>query len=297
LGDGTQTDRDVPVQVLGLREIVGIAGGDVHSVALAKDGTVWVWGANDSGQLGTGDGESHPTPVQVPGVSGAASVGAGDLHTLVLTADGTLFAWGDNSRGQVGDGTQGNIRETPVRVSGLSQVRAIDPGCGHSMALHQDGTVWVWGRSRYDDVGLDRPLPTKVAGLENVVSIAAGNRHSAAVKADGTVWTWGLNWEGQLGTGDLLDQPIPAEMSIPETGKAVQVAAYDITIVRAQTGRLFAAGDNEQGQIGDGTHENRLAAVPVLDETGSGPLLLAAPSPGTDGGGGGNCFLRAASIP
>ncbi|AFE04907.1 hypothetical protein COCOR_02899 [Corallococcus coralloides DSM 2259] len=61
LGDGTTTDRAVPVQVAGLTEVTALGSGSSHALALRRDGTVWTWGFNGDGQLGDGT-----VPVRVP---------------------------------------------------------------------------------------------------------------------------------------------------------------------------------------------------------------------------------------
>jgi hypothetical protein len=105
LGDGTTASRDSPVQVSGLRAVVGIATRGFYSLALRSDGTVWAWGYNGQGQLGDGTTAERHTPVQVSGLSGVVASSGGGSHSLVLKSDGTVWAWGYNYYGQLGDGT------------------------------------------------------------------------------------------------------------------------------------------------------------------------------------------------
>ncbi|MCX6225109.1 MAG: RCC1 repeat-containing protein, partial [Bacteroidia bacterium] len=92
LGDGTSTFRNTPVQVSGLTGIITqIAAGGSHTVALTKDGAVWAWGLNSSGQLGDGTGTKtdSDTPVKVSGLTGIITqIAAGGSHTVALTKDG-----------------------------------------------------------------------------------------------------------------------------------------------------------------------------------------------------------------
>ncbi|MBI4494743.1 MAG: IPT/TIG domain-containing protein, partial [Chloroflexi bacterium] len=133
--------RTTPVQVSGLGGVAAMAGGDLHSLALASDGTIWAWGLNSSGQLGDGSTTSRRTPVQVSGLSGVVAVAAGSAHSLALGSGGTVRAWGLNNYGQLGDGTTVTsgcyCRSTPVQVSGLSgvTVTAVDAGSRHSLAV------------------------------------------------------------------------------------------------------------------------------------------------------------------
>ena len=106
LGDGTTTGRTTPVQVSGLSEVAAVAAraGDVHSVALRSDGTVWEWPA--AGRL---------TPMQVDGLIEVVAVAEGGGHSLALKRDGSLWAWGNNVAGQLGVETI-EVRTTPVQV-------------------------------------------------------------------------------------------------------------------------------------------------------------------------------------
>ena len=93
------------VQVQGLSSVTAIAAGEVHSLALKSDGTVWAWGNNYYGQLGDGTTTDRYTPVQVQGLSSVVAVAADISHSLAVKSDGTVWAWGKNDHGQLGDGT------------------------------------------------------------------------------------------------------------------------------------------------------------------------------------------------
>jgi len=117
LGDGGASySRTSAYQLPGVSNVVAIAAGYYHSLALKGDGTAWSWGYNGSGQLGDGTTQFRSSPVQVSGSSGMVNIAGGGLHSLAVKGDGTLWAWGDNFSGEVGDGTTIN-RTTPVRVN------------------------------------------------------------------------------------------------------------------------------------------------------------------------------------
>lgn len=129
------------VRVGNLTDVTQIAQGENFSVALKKDGTVWVWGGNQSGQFGNGtfDDDFHNTPALVPGLTEIVSISAGGGHTLALKHDGTVWAWGMNGKGQLGNGTVVNDTDLgkglPAQVAGLDNVTAISAGGEFSMAL------------------------------------------------------------------------------------------------------------------------------------------------------------------
>ena len=146
LGDGSDSDRTIPVRVSGLSNIVTITEGGNHSFAFKEDGSVWSWGLNTYGQLGDGTTINRKTPVQISGLSDMVTmtITAGGEHCLALKEDGSVWSWGFNNRGQLGDGTTTN-RWPPVQVSGLVDVMSIAAGSNHSFALKEDGSVWSWG--------------------------------------------------------------------------------------------------------------------------------------------------------
>lgn len=124
LGDGSSNSSSMPVQVVGpggvgvLTDVIAVAAGVQHTLALTSNRTVWAWGANLFGQVGDSTTSPRRTPVQVSGLFGVVAIAAGGYHNLALKQDGTLWAWGHNGFGQLGDGTTVN-RAAPVEVIGL----------------------------------------------------------------------------------------------------------------------------------------------------------------------------------
>jgi alpha-tubulin suppressor-like RCC1 family protein len=231
LGDGTTTDSNTPVQVKGpegpngeefLSGVKAISSGGQHGLALTNDDTLWAWGKGEFGELGDGSTTNSSTPVQVKGPNGAGfltdvkALAGGQIYSLALKNDGTVWAWGSNNWGQLGDGTT-TQRNAPVQVRGLSGVQAIDAGHSHSLALKSDGTVWAWGKNDYGQLGdgttTQRNVPVKVRRLSGVQDIDGGYRHSLALKSDGTVWAWGRNKYGQLGVAGTTQRNFPVQVS------------------------------------------------------------------------------------
>ena len=136
-----------PVTVEGLSNVVAIAAGESHSLALLRNGTVMSWGQNDSGQLGDGSTEAAATPVQVEGVTAAVAIAAGSESSMALLEDGRVLTWGGNGEGELGDGaatgpercepqTREPCSRTPVEVTGMAgAVSQIAAGGLHDLAL------------------------------------------------------------------------------------------------------------------------------------------------------------------
>ncbi|TMQ01581.1 MAG: RCC1 repeat-containing protein, partial [Verrucomicrobia bacterium] len=97
----------LPVQTLDLSDVVAVAAGIFHSLALKADGSTWAWGANSYGQVGDGTTNHQDTPKAVLGLSGARALAGGGFHSLAATADGAVWAWGRNDYGQLGNAVAG----------------------------------------------------------------------------------------------------------------------------------------------------------------------------------------------
>jgi alpha-tubulin suppressor-like RCC1 family protein len=212
LGDGTQTSpRSLPGAVGGLSDVVAIAAGMRHNLAVRRDGTVWGWGSNANGQLGIGStGGVRTTPVQAVGLNNVIAVAAGENHSLALRRDGTVVAWGGGTVGVLGLGPGVSTATTPTQIPNLTGVVAIAAAPRHSLALKTDGaqvgTVWAWGSSNSGQLGdgqtgSTRWEPTVV--FDSAIAIVARDDSSFAVLSDRTARAWGLNTQYRLGDGTL----------------------------------------------------------------------------------------------
>ncbi|MBE3551165.1 MAG: hypothetical protein IMX03_08080 [Brockia lithotrophica] len=267
VGVGEKSHSATPVQVEGLTDVVQVAAGWGHSLAVKKDGTVWAWGSNSWGQLGNGRvGGSSATPVQVEGLTDVVQVAAGGEYSLAVKKDGTVWAWGANWHGQLGNsqvevGWEGHSA-TPVQVEGLTDVVQVAVGVYHSLAVKKDGTVWAWGSNSWGQLGNSKVkvglgyatysvTPVQVEGLTDVVQVAAGGNHSLAVKKDGTVWAWGYNGSGELGNGQAGDYSA-TPVQVEGLTDVVQVAAGAYhSLALKKDGTVWAWGWNMYVQLGN----------------------------------------------
>jgi alpha-tubulin suppressor-like RCC1 family protein len=284
LGVQTIASHDEPRVVTGLSlsgiSVSTVVAGLSHSLALAGDGSVYAWGNNQFGQLGTGDllERSAPTPVTglPPGIP-ISAVAAGQYHSLALASNGTVYAWGRNDMGQTGDAADG-MRPAPGRVEGFPDgvlMTAIAAGESHSLAVGSDGKVYAWGYNGFGQLGdgtTDTPtVPVGVTGLPNgisVTAVSAGADHSLALGSDGKVYGWGGNDEGQLGDGTNAARGVAAPvLGIPAFKTVTGISAgYYYSLARCSDGTLYGWGSNWTGQLGDGTAAEQATptAVPAF---------------------------------
>ena len=276
-----------PVRVTGLNDVIQIAAGARHAVALRQDGTVWAWGSRDDGAIGDGPPKTlRPVPAigptQVSGLQGITQIAAARMHNLALKADGKVMAWGLNHDGQLGTGTRANAW-TPVEVSGLDRVVAIAAGVasaagnGFSGAVRDDGSVWLWGSGTSgvmgngtqnpapDDPGGRNLVPLQVKGLSNVKSLSLGFGHAAALLRDGTLRMWGFDGYGQIGVGTAGSYyltPVPVK-GITNVA-SVYLGSMRSFAVRAD-GSLWLWGfgsSGGQGMLGKNLHVPTLLQLP-----------------------------------
>lgn len=277
LSDTTMRTSPVRVPAFGtstdpVSDVQSIAFNQNDSLAIRADGTVWAFGANDSGKVGQGTTSSAgiSLPTQVPGVEHAGLVALGFSHALVLLEDGTVLAWGDNGEGQVGvegDGTDDDVQPSPVTVAGLPQdVVKVVGGSAHSVALTADGRVFTWGRNSSGNLGQGleddarHPTPAAVPGLSDIVDVAAGKDQTLAVHADGTVSAWGLGVSGQLGNGETESVSSPVQVltkgedgsSSPLTNVEWVFANGTESFALDRAGGLWGWGANGSGSLGTG---------------------------------------------
>ena len=219
LGDSTTTRRSSPVQTTsGGTNWKQISCGSGHTAAIKTDGTLWLWGSNNNGQLGKNDTTNRLSPEQtISGGTNWKQVSAGRLrHTAAIKTDGTLWLWGSNANGQLGDNTV-TSRSSPVQtVSGGTNWKQLSSGWTSTAAIKTDGTLWLWGNNGSGQLGTDdttsrsSPVQTVSAGT-NWKQTEAGFQNIAAIKTDGTLWMWGRGSEGQLGTNDRTTRSSPVQ--------------------------------------------------------------------------------------
>lgn len=148
-----------------------VAGGSEFSLALLKDGTVWVWGANGSGQLGLGDQVDRTLATQVPALPFITKVAAGNYHSLAVTGDGHVYAWGYNGWGQLGNPAAGVNQTTPILMSelyGNTQITDATGGGNFTMLVRSvDEVVFTVGDNQMGQLAIGNTLQQNIPVASN----------------------------------------------------------------------------------------------------------------------------------
>jgi alpha-tubulin suppressor-like RCC1 family protein len=250
LGNGTTTGVSSPIQI-GDQEWNQIdIGGEYFCMGIKYQtiwdiGTLYAWGYNQSGQLGTGNIFSYSSPIQIGSDTDWHVVSAGYYHTIALkweqtsTGNYSLWSWGNNVFGQLGDSTSTG-KSSPVQISSEQWI-SISAGQLHSHGIKADGTLWSWGSNFVGESGMGnttpstRSSPVQVGSGTNWNAVYASKLDYAtiAVKTDGTLWTWGNNQSGELGDGTTTSKSSPIQVGSGTTWVVQQEIFTQKTIAMA----------------------------------------------------------------
>lgn len=253
-------------------DVADVACGENHTLAVKKDGTLWAWGSNEYGQLGTGNQKDSNKPVQVkmPGGKMAADVEADYYYSAAVALDGTMYTWGLNTNGRLGQGNASfsDCSLTPTAV--CSDVIAYSLGRVTAAAVKKDGSVYAWG-SNYDNgclgVGSSSAnvlVPTKVEGIANAVDVCAGYWWTAALTEDNVLYTWGRNNHGALGSGSSESSTVTPE-KIMDHVVAMSVSNEHGAAITDE-GKLYTWGYGSNGELGQGSTKNSAVPAPIRED-------------------------------
>lgn len=269
LGNGTTNNSSTPVKIENISNIVAIAAKGVTNYALDCYGHVWSWGSNHYGQLGNGmagGNDVSTVPVQVSKLANIISIAAGEVTGYALDSSGHVWAWGDGKYGEL-NGT-GSDANGPVQVSNLPEIMALDGGSGGCYALDNYGNVWVWGENIDGSLGIGTTNniftgPVKASSLSNITALAAGGDTQYALDASGHVWSWGHNYGFQLGNSTVKNSTgIPVQVS--DLKNIVSIAGGFATgYALDSSGHVWAWGEGDYGQFGNGKSESSVTPVQV----------------------------------
>jgi alpha-tubulin suppressor-like RCC1 family protein len=205
LGIGDTVNYPKPITLQVPSDLLQVACGYNHTLAVTKDGQLWSWGSNHSGQLGSGDRADRGRPEKCE-LEKVVLVACGGWHSLAVTSDGSAYAWGQGYWGRLGFGDD-NDQLRPQKLAIPLFVVAVAAGDQFSMALTKNGSLFVWGRNDVGQLGLgyrfdkNNGIPTQNQHLRNlnISSIHCGSMFGLALTSDGDLYGWGNNGNYELG--------------------------------------------------------------------------------------------------
>ena len=263
LAQNIVTQISSPVQIPGLTwSTIGVAYNTDTVHATKTDGTLWAWGKNDDGSLGTNQGpgqtDGFSSPVQIPGTDWAGAAGSRNVGFAVKT-NGTLWGWGAQSIGQIGVNNRTQY-SSPVQIPGTTwNASKFRGGYNNVITIKTDGTLFAWGSNAYGQLGdgstTQRSSPTQIPGTTWTQAAISGS--TIATKSDGTLWTWGNNNYGSLGHNQGPGNNYSSPKQIPGTnwttsvtnGMSLGHAGYNMVALKTD-GTLWVWGRGSDGEGG-----------------------------------------------
>ena len=276
LGDGTITSKSYPAKVSGINTATQLAA-SYHTCAILSDNTTQCWGRGDSGQLGDNNSTGSRTPVVVSGLGPAKSIDVSIQNSCAVLTDNTTMCWGNNYYGSY-------FGSTPSSVAGITSAQAVATGASHTCVLLNDQTVQCWGSNYEGQLGNGTTnvssTPVTVSGISTATAIAVSGSyfgHSCALLSDNTIKCWGYNLQGQLGDGTTVDKSTPVTVSGISTATSVSVGGgseegHSCALLSNNSVKCW--GNNDYGQLGDGTTTDR--STPVLVSGISTAIAISA---------------------
>jgi len=266
------TDKTIPTQVNTATDWESATSGGYHTIALKTDGSIWVCGRNNYGQLGFGDTEPRTVFIRIGSDNDWSIIAAGGIavgeqtdggHTISIKTNGTLWGWGWNEEGQLGLNDTNN-RNTPTQIGTNSDWSMITCGSYHTIVLKIDGTIWGCGENEWGQLGLgntNSPLTlTEIGSDSDWNEISAGIRHSVGHKTNNTIWSWGYNFFGQLGlgnSGSITTRYNPTKIEIDSDWNKITCGYYHTLSIK-NNNTIWGWGWNGIGQLGLGNLDDRL---------------------------------------
>ncbi|CAN5800684.1 hypothetical protein BH09MYX1_BH09MYX1_63700 [soil metagenome] len=231
------------------------------------DGKLFCWGVNQDGNLGDGTTISRSRPQEVKLAGRVVAVHVGLSYTCALVEHGSVWCWGTLNR----DNGTFTVDLVPKQIAGTQDASSLNTGTSDfgCSTVGSAGEVACWGEAA-GFYGLPNAKPEIsdsariVPSARNASRISSGDTFSCQVSTEGAVLCTGANNYGALGDGTKTHHlTYQGVVGLPPG--ATDVAAAGVgsacSLVRSQ---VFCWGRNDDGQLGDGTTEDRLTPVRVV---------------------------------
>ncbi|XP_071532835.1 E3 ubiquitin-protein ligase HERC2 isoform X2 [Panulirus ornatus] len=269
LGLGHCSNVPVPRQITALSQYVvkkvAVHSGGRHAMALTVDGKVFSWGEGEDGKLGHGNRLSYDKPKLIEALKSKRirDIACGSSHSAAITSSGELYCWGLGEYGRLGLGDT-TTQLKPKLVKALLGQRVVQVACGsrdaQTLALTSEGMVYSWGDGDFGKLGRGGSegcaLPQNIERLNGlgVCQIECGAQFSLTLTKSGQVWTWGKGDYFRLGHGTDQHVRRPTMVEGLRGKKVIHVAVGALhCLAVTEAGQVYAWGDNDHGQQGNGT--------------------------------------------
>lgn len=244
---------------------IAVNSGGKHCLALSAEGEVYSWGEGEDGKLGHGNRSPCDRPRVVESLRGKeiVAIAAGGAHSACITSGGELFTWGKGRYGRLGHGDSED-QARPKMVEALKGFRVTDVACGsgdaQTLCITDSDSVWSWGDGDYGKLGRGGSdgckVPMKIDSLQGlgVTKVECGSQFSVALTKSGAVYTWGKGDYHRLGHGTDDHVRRPRRVAALQGKKVIDIASGSLHCVGCtDQGEVYSWGDNDEGQLGDGT--------------------------------------------
>ncbi len=254
--------------------------GDFHACAVTSNGSMWCWGNNSRGQLGIGERDNTSTqPMRVGSHSDWRMVSTGENFGCAIRNDGSLWCWGDNGFQQLASATL-SLSDVPLQIESDTDWQMVRAGRYSATVCGLRGaSLYCWGRDTRGQLGVGgtgdemtpdrekvRGSPTLVEPADVWASVSVGNTHTCAIRTNNSLWCWGNADNSRLGTGDTMNQVVPAQVGA-DLDWATVTAGLDHTCATKTDGSLWCWGRNSVGALGLGDNETRMMPTEVSSLT------------------------------